>query len=385
MLPGRVRSLYLHVPFCSHKCHYCDFYSLVDRQDRQVQFVERLVREIRAISPWGGNLETIFVGGGTPTLLAPELWQIFLKELHEHFVLSSQCEFTVECNPETASAELMAVLKAGGVNRLSLGVQSFNPVHLKTLERVHRLESVPRAIGLAREAAIDRISIDLIYAIPGQTLADWSHDLDTAIRLGTDHVSCYNLTYEPRTAMTARLERGEFEPTPEETEIEMFELTGQRLRESGFERYEVSNYARPDQACRHNLAYWRQDDWLAAGPSASAHVGGHRWKNTPHLETYLSDDCNGFASITDHEPPDAARALRERIMTGLRLAEGLDADRLLRDCASDCPQFCQALEQEIGRVRDEGLIQREDSIITITERGIILADGIAARLMSALL
>ena len=194
------RSLYLHIPFCFHKCHYCDFYSLVDSRDRQEPFVERLEQEIRALGPLAGAkpLQTIFVGGGTPTLLRPLLWERLLGVLHEIFTFGPQdCEFSVECNPETASAELFDILVQGGVNRLSIGCQSFDPTHLATLERWHDPASVACAIELARSAGIARLSLDLIFAIPGQTLEQWETDLRRALDFGITHLSCYCLTYEP--------------------------------------------------------------------------------------------------------------------------------------------------------------------------------------------
>jgi oxygen-independent coproporphyrinogen-3 oxidase len=332
---GAVRSLYLHVPFCFHKCHYCDFYSLVDTRDRQAAFTDRLIAELHALAPFaaGAPLRTIFVGGGTPSLLAVEHWRRLLTTLDERFDLSDirrgLGEFTVECNPETVSPELMATLRSGGVDRVSVGAQSFNPAHLKTLERWHDPANVPKAIELAKAAGIPRQSMDLIFGIPGQTLADWESDLTTALSIGTEHLSCYNLTYEPNTAMTKRLELGHFIPAEEEVEVEMFHATLRHVRAAGMDRYEVSNFAKPGCESQHNLAYWRQEEWLAAGPSASGHVrladGGWRWKNVPRLDDYLAETANGLPPAIDVEPPDATRALVEKIMTGVRLAEGLDA------------------------------------------------------------
>jgi len=245
---GPVRSLYIHVPFCFHKCHYCDFYSLVDTRDRQGPFVERLIRELTALAPWAGGqpLRTIFVGGGTPSLLRVELWERLLAALRERFDLSGMHpdgpgEFTVECNPETVTPELMATLAAGGVNRVSVGAQSFDERHLKTLERWHNPENVGRAIELARAAGVPRQSVDLIFGIPGQTLEEWASDLGRALALGTTHLSCYNLTYEAGTAMTARLKRGEFSPADEDVEVAMYAHTLECLRGAGIDRYEVSN------------------------------------------------------------------------------------------------------------------------------------------------
>jgi oxygen-independent coproporphyrinogen-3 oxidase len=389
---GPARSLYVHIPFCFHKCHYCDFYSIVDARDRQGAFTCRLIRELHALAPWarGGALKTIFVGGGTPSLLRPDLWRVLLEALHASFDLSHMGagpgEFTVECNPETVTDELMAVLASGGVNRVSVGAQSFNPRHLKTLERWHDPANVPRALEMARRAGIGRQSVDLIFGIPGQTLEDWETDLASALALGVEHLSCYNLTYEAGTAMTARLARGEFSRADEDLEVEMYALTLRTLRGGGLHRYEVSNYARPGAEARHNLAYWRQEQWLAAGPSASGHLAGHRWKNSPRLDDYLEGDDEGFAPVVDHEPPDAARSLRERIMTGLRLAEGLDSAALLADAATIDPAAPARLRGLAAANADRGLllIDPASGRWRLTDSGFLLADGIAADFMAAI-
>ncbi|MDI1289596.1 MAG: radical SAM family heme chaperone HemW, partial [bacterium] len=331
---GGVRSLYLHVPFCSHKCHYCDFYSIVDTRDRQAAFVDRLIEELSFLSRFasGGPLLTMFVGGGTPSMLEVPLWQRLISHLEREFDLSAiragVGEWTVECNPDSVTAELAGVLVAGGVNRISMGAQSFNAAHLRTLERTHNPDNVPVALATVRAAGIRRTNIDLIFGVPGQTLADWRSDLAIATDLGTQHISCYDLTYEPGTAMTARLKRGDFEPADEDVEVEMFEATIDTLAAAGLDRYEVSNYAMPGEECRHNLAYWRQSQWLAAGPSASAFVEGHRWKNVPRLDDYLHGAGSAPPPVRDHETPDAARLVKERLMTGLRLREGLQTSDL---------------------------------------------------------
>ncbi|MEO1510980.1 MAG: coproporphyrinogen-III oxidase family protein, partial [Planctomycetota bacterium] len=283
--------------------------------------------------------------------------------------------------PETADAELFDVLVAGGVNRLSIGAQSFNETHLKTLERWHDPASVAKAVELARRAGIGRRSVDLIYAIPGQTADDVADDLDRAFALPIDHVSAYNLTYEPNTAMTVRRDRGEFVEATEDTELEMFWLVRKRCIAHGFEPYEVSNFARPGSACRHNLAYWRQDQWLAAGPSASGHVGGHRYKVIPRLADYLDTSDGGFALVTDHEPPDAGRALAEVLMTGIRLSEGLDLEEVL--ARADAIGLRDALVAAIDEVRANGwLLPRADRLV-LSDTGLPLADHVASVLMSA--
>lgn len=335
----------------------------------------------------GAPIQTIFVGGGTPSLLKPDLWKRLLVTLHREFNLaaidSGTGEFTVECNPETVTPELMDTLRAGGVNRVSMGAQSFDPRHLKTLERWHEPANIARALECARAAGILRQSIDLIFAIPGQTLDDWRSDLCTALALGTEHLSCYNLTYEPATAMTARLRRGEFTPADEDLEVEMYRETLRAVRASGLDRYEVSNYARPGAECRHNLVYWRQGQWLAAGPSASGHVAGHRWKNVPRLDDYLKHDDLGFGIAIDHEPPDPSRLVREKIMTGLRLHEGLDAHAIRRDAHSLSPAATSAIERIVSKRVLSGDLLSANARWTLTDDGMLFADAIAGELMRA--
>ncbi len=419
-----VRSLYIHIPFCSHKCHYCDFYSFVDTRNQQPLFVQRLLAELRALAPHAQTtdgsrvpLRTIFIGGGTPSLLAPDLWQELLAGLATHFDLSLMGqpsvassgkldggEFTVECNPESTTPQLLAMLRAGGVNRISMGAQSFNPRHLKTLERLHQPENVAKVIAMAREAGIARQSIDLIYAIPGQTVAEWQDDLRQALQLGTTHLSCYNLIYEPNTAMAVRLKRGEFVPVDEDTEAAMFELTDAMLTPAGLNRYEVSNYSLPGHESAHNLAYWRHEQWLAAGPSASGHVyagmptgsctPGYRWKNVGNLGTYLSLDhaqSRGYAPITDLELPDPKRVIGEVLMMGLRTAEGVDwtqssgsgmtagvAAAIEATCS---PQDKQRLRSTLAQLQADGLVTIDSGRLKVTHQGWLLTDWIVKKLM----
>ncbi len=416
---SRPQALYIHVPFCSHKCHYCDFYSFVDTRDQQAAFVDALTRELAAqaaaISAGGARppLRTIFVGGGTPSLLSPALWERALAALHEAFDCSAitrgepGCEFTVECNPESASPELMRVLRAGGVDRVSVGAQSFSDPHLKTLERTHDPRNVPRALAHAAEAGIRRRSVDLIYGIPGQTMEEWRSDVERALALepAIEHLSCYALTYEPNTAMTARLKRGEFTPCDEDLEASMYEWLVDRVRDAGFERYEVSNFARApgtlgdpgaagsgkETRSLHNLAYWRQDSWLACGPSASGHIalpppaqGGWRWKNVPRLGEWMESvqAGGGWSAVVDLEPPDARRALAERIMMGLRISEGLDEAALGRD--AEALGAGAPLREAIARQQSAGRLRASGGRLALTDAGYLFADAVARDLMRPL-
>ncbi|HWB20799.1 MAG TPA: radical SAM family heme chaperone HemW, partial [Phycisphaerales bacterium] len=247
-----IHGLYFHVPFCFHKCHYCDFYSIVDSQNRQPAFINRIIRELEAISPrLRSPLQSIFIGGGTPTLLEPPLLHELLIAIQSLIpAQTSACplEFTVEANPETVTTEIAEILKSGGVNRVSIGCQSFNPAHLKTLERWHDPASVPRAVSHLRKAGIHNINLDLIFAIPGQLLDDWLADLDAALSLQPDHISCYGLTYEPNTPLTMKMKSGTIIPAENDLEAAMYEAAIDRLAAAGFHHYEISNWARAQQS-----------------------------------------------------------------------------------------------------------------------------------------
>ena len=392
-LRGPVRSLYVHIPFCFHKCHYCDFYSFVDNQDRQEAFTDTLILELVTLARHASieekkpALGTIFVGGGTPTLLRPELWERLLGALHAHFAIDASTEFTVESNPETTTREVLGVLARGGVNRVSIGAQSFNLTHLKTLERHHDPANVVRALEFALEAGIERRSIDLIFAIPGQTLDDWHRDLDAALELSPmiEHLSAYNLMYEPNTAITKRLAMGQLVAVDEKTEIEMYRACHARLAEHGFEAYEISNYARPGGECAHNMAYWLQEPWLAAGPSASAHISGWRWKNIPHLGDWMAsvNATGGYSHVIDGESPDARRAFSEALMTGIRLSRGFDASAVLTQ--AEALGVRAAIEDAATSLVRDGILSIAGNVYRLTDEGLLLADEAGGRFIQTLI
>jgi oxygen-independent coproporphyrinogen III oxidase len=392
--PNPARSLYIHIPFCSHKCHYCDFYSIVDRQDRQKAFTDRLVRELRAQAALISDspLESIFVGGGTPSLLEPQLWEVLLKELNTHFDLSliheGIGEFTVECNPESVTQGLAHVLVQGGVNRASLGAQSFNKDHLKSLERLHNPDNVPIAVDCLHQAGIERLSVDLIYAVPGQSLEDLDHDLQTALSLPIEHISAYGLTYEPGTAMTARLAKGEFQQAPDDIEAEMYQHTINTLRSHGFERYEVSNHAKQGARCKHNMAYWTQRNWLAIGPSASGHFHGARWKNTPRLDDYLNFDDKGFSPVCEIEEPDTRRELMDLLMTSIRLSDGVDAISALETAETlNAAEKLNIVAQDCHKAGwiIDAQIQAKNTRWQLNDEGFLFADRVAREFIGALI
>ncbi len=374
--PLDVEGLYLHVPFCFHKCHYCDFYSVVD-DDRHAAFVRRLAGELAGLGELtDSSLRTVFIGGGTPTLLSPDLLRRVLAAVGDAFDLTRCEEWTVEANPETIDAGKAAVMRAAGVNRLSIGAQSFDPRHLRTLERWHDPSNVRRAVELTRAAGIDNISLDLIFGVPGQSLDDWRADLDAALALRPDHLSCYDLTYEPNTAMTKKRDLGRLEPIDEQLETQMFEATIAHLTAAGYVHYEISNFARRSGAgsrrCRHNLLYWEGGNWLAAGPGASGHVAGLRWTNAPRLGDYL--DARAGAPACDVEELDADLRLGEQLMMRLRLIDGVPLNWLAH--VLDQPR-CETMD----RLVDAGLLERTSTHVRLTRRGLLIADSVVGELL----
>ncbi|MEM7625931.1 MAG: coproporphyrinogen-III oxidase family protein [Planctomycetota bacterium] len=410
--PRRFDGLYLHLPFCFHKCHYCDFFSVVDRadQDRQAAFTDALIAELRA---WARRTTlrptTLFVGGGTPTFLRPELWSRLLDALRGLGVLEEVEEFTVEANPETVTFQLMQLLADGGVNRVSIGAQSFQRESLAALERWHDPDNVPRAVTACREADIDNLSLDLIFAIPGQTLAMLDDDLSRLVALNPTHLSTYGLTYEPNTPLAARLRVGQVTPIDEDTQRAMYSHVLERLEAEGFEHYEVSNWALRQQLgtgawgsermggtapsvrdaapnlhpptpnpknrrCQHNLTYWLNRNWLGIGPSAASHRDGRRWRNVPNLATYIAEAPE--VPTQDHEELGPDGRVGERLMLGLRLAEGLDLAWIDEHVGPD-----DRRRHEIDHLIELDMLERSATHLRLTRSGLFVADSVIAKLL----
>lgn len=320
---------------------------------------------------------TIFVGGGTPTLMRAELWERLLGEMRRSGVLDRVEEFTVEANPETVTPELMNVLVAGGVNRVSIGAQSFQPPLLKMLERWHEPANVGRAVETVRAAGIENVNLDLIFAVPGQTMETLRADLDAALALRPDHLSYYGLTYEPNTAMTQRLKMHQFEPADEDTERAMYEAVLDRLDTAGFEQYEVSNWAKRgavDRRCQHNLAYWTNRNWLGIGPAAASHIDGRRWKNRPHLGRYL--DSEGGPPIVDFEHLPEERRVGEELMLRLRLREGVPRPWLEQHLPRGDQRW-----RTINELTRIGMMEDRGDRLVLTRRGLFVADAVIGKLL----
>jgi len=389
---AEIPGLYVHIPFCFHKCHYCDFYSITRQTpERMARFVSLILREAdqwpkvqnAGDSKSSGTTpcpRTIFFGGGTPSLLPMDEMRRLILGLRNRYDLSHVDEWTIECNPATVTADYCAMLREMGVTRLSFGAQSFNPAELKMLERHHDPDDVPRSIDLARAAGFKRLNVDLIYAIPGQDLGSWMDSLETAIGLGTSHLSCYGLTYESNTPMAVKKRLGHFQGVEEGIELEMFHATRARLAQAGMTAYEISNYSAPGEECRHNLVYWSGENYIGLGPSAASHVEGTRWRNRPHLGEWESAVESGGLPAIDVETLSAPRRAGELAYLQLRLTRGVRfvefADRTGCDART---LFAEAIET----LSRNGLLLVNGDGFRLSATGLNVADAIAAEFLAS--
>jgi len=315
------RSAYIHVPFCAHRCGYCNFTVAAGRDDLIEPYLVALERELAWLKTVR-NVRTLFIGGGTPTQLPPAPWRRLLATVTRWFRLEQQAEFSIEANPADVDPQRLDLARQFGVTRISLGAQSFSNSNLRFLERDHAGKDVLRAVALARER-FDSVSLDLIFGLPHESLEGWRHDLQSAIELAPQHISTYGLTFEKGTLFWNRLSRREFQPLGEEREREMFELAIEMLTSAGYEHYEVSNFARPGHRARHNEAYWTGGEYYAAGPGAARYLDRCREINHRSVTTYLKRVLRGESPVTERERLNDEQAARERLVFGLRRLEGV--------------------------------------------------------------
>ncbi|MCH2140268.1 MAG: radical SAM family heme chaperone HemW [Phycisphaerales bacterium] len=377
-----LKGLYVHVPFCIHRCHYCDFFTIAGREQDRSRYVDRLIAEAECVLPQLPiGMESIFIGGGTPTYLSPDDLHRLLSRLRTLLQETGQsiAEWTVEANPDTVSEEIADVLGQSGVNRVSLGAQSFQPQALTALERHHDPDHVGLAMDRLRQAGISDLSLDLIFAVPSglDPRVAWRADLEMAISLKPTHMSCYGLTYEPGTPLTRRLETGRVTRVSQEMEAAQYEEALTLLAQEGYEHYEISNWARPGCRCRHNEIYWRNENWWPLGPSASGHVEGTRWRNVPRLGEYL--DSEGLPPIDSIEQLDEEGRWGEVLMLGLRLLDGVPKQTVDAACATS-GRGARRADVMRQAIEDELLEWRKDHL-ALTTRGLLLADGVIRELL----
>jgi len=404
-------ALYVHVPFCRARCAYCDFNTYTGLESLMPAYVAAVCREIKAAGEQWGRLTipTVYFGGGTPSLLPSDLLSKLLHALRFTFHASQDAEITLEANPGTVNPEKLSDLQKLGVNRLSLGVQSAHDDELRLLGRIHTWAQAVETVEAAQTAGFDNLNLDFILGLPGQTLARWQETLEAALRLEPEHLSLYALSVEEGTPLERQIARGELRAPDEDLAAEMYELAEEVLAEAGFFHYEISNWARKNDkcqtsndtsqgwwpkpetcnpqlevvseeislcVCRHNLTYWRNEPWLGVGAGAHSWLDGHRWANVRHPREYIAALEQGNAPVAEVETIDRRLEMRETMMLGLRLAEGVDDTRFRA-------RFGVGLEtafgKELAQLQDPRLLEWGGHVARLTARGRLLGNQVFAR------
>jgi oxygen-independent coproporphyrinogen III oxidase len=391
-------SLYLHIPYCISKCPYCDFNSHVVGEIPEQAYTEALLQELNYYAmteDWRGRtLQSIFFGGGTPSTFQPQSIGRILETISARFAIASECEITLEANPGTVDQESFFGYRACGVNRISVGVQSFQPRLLKFLGRVHSSDEAKAALDVVRRAGFENSSLDLIYASPGQTLEELASDLETALSFDTPHLSAYNLTFEEGTPFGREFHNGKLAALTEEEEIAMADLIEQRLGSAGLLRYEISNYARPGFHSRHNINYWNGGDYLGLGAGAHSYkrmerkkgtvrisegglspfdeIYGRRWWNEKNPARYMANITKNGQSVAGSERTDLRQAAGEFMFSGLRLIGGVSPDAFTQRFGNKPTQFFPQITEWI----DDGLMEETEGGLRLTSRGLMLANSL---------
>lgn len=385
-------AIYVHIPFCVRHCAYCDFNTYVEKAQSAVVHatVEAICRDIAQASrepeeTAGGSralgerpVRTIFFGGGTPTFLEGAQLEQIVRVIGDHFAVLPAVEISSEANPGSSDAARFERMRGAGFNRLSIGVQSFDDTLLVALDRFHTAKEAENALRLARQAGFDNLSLDLMFALPKQTTQLWEASLQRALALGTTHLSLYALTLEAGTRFERLHAGGKLDLPDEDTELEMYERSISLLTQSGFDHYEVSNFARPGFRCRHNLVYWHNEEYLGIGPGAVSYIGGRRWKRERLPARYIQKVQAQADLAVESEHLTLEETMGESIMLGLRLRDGLPLSRL-RDRFHIDPLARYAPQLE--RLTQRGLLLLEADTLRLTHRGLLLANDVLSEFL----
>lgn len=375
--------LYVHIPFCVRKCAYCDFLSGPGTDEAIEGYVEKLMEEIKAHGQEQRDdmVTTIFFGGGTPSILEGNQLQRIMLAIREAFQVDAEAEISMEANPGTVTKEKLLAYREAGINRISFGLQSTNNEELKLLGRIHTFEEFLESYHMARECGFANINVDLISAIPKQTLESWKQSVETVIALKPEHISAYSLIIEAGTPFATQYGEGtegeDLLPTEEE-EREMYHCTEQILKEAGYHRYEISNYAKEGKECRHNLGYWERKNYLGIGLGASSLIDHVRYKNTDSMETYLQSADELEVIQEEKEQLSLTEQMEEFIFLGLRKMEGISVKEFEESFEKDI-ESCYG--ENLNRMKEAGLLVKENGKLRLTERGIDISNYVFAEIL----
>ena len=370
--------LYIHIPFCRQRCSYCAFYSST-LYNIQQKYVDALCKEIVLRKEYTGNqaIGTIYLGGGTPSTLTVEQLESIFGTIYSHYPIAPQPEVTIECNPDDLTPEFLTALRRMPVNRISMGIQSFNDAQLKRLGRRHNAAKARQAVANARAAGYDNISIDLMFALPGSNRAEWQETLDTAIALHPDHISAYNLMYEEGTPLHRALERGDFQELSEEENLEQFRMLIDSMKSAGYRHYEISNFALPGRESRHNSSYWNDTPYIGCGAAAHSYNGNSREWNIADIKAYIEGMESG---CRDYEIENLTKeeSYNDTILTRLRTADGIPLQWMKEKFNDKLNGYMlRAAEKEIAL----GNLKEENGHLSLTEKGIFISDAVIRELI----
>ncbi|TAN39143.1 MAG: radical SAM family heme chaperone HemW [Nitrospirae bacterium] len=368
--------LYIHIPFCARKCIYCDFLSFPYDRDLALGYIRALCTELTLRKEGSGPLRSVYIGGGTPTSLPEDAFEMLFNVLREQYAFSSDAEITVEANPGSVDASKFRLLADLGVNRISIGIQSFIDDELKTLQRIHSSAEAVRAVETAEKVGIRNISVDLMYGIPGQTASSFQRSLSTACSLAPVHISTYELTPEERTPLFSEIRSGKLLLPEEEEVIGMYACAIDYLTSRGFSHYEISNFAVPGYESRHNLNYWDRGEYLGAGAGAHSFRGGSRARNTSDMNRYIHDLERSILPEEDSAIVSPEEALEELIFLGLRKTQGI--------ALSAAEALGTDLVRSSGELIEQGYLETDSRFIRLTDKGLVLSNMVIVRLMKEL-
>ncbi len=369
-------ALYIHIPFCIRKCIYCDFTSIPYDPALVKAYAQGLCTELRLNRDSASELKTIYIGGGTPSVMPEEFFEKLFLCIKDVFVVSSAAEITVEANPGTISRRKIETLLSLGVNRVSIGIQSLSDDELHTLGRMHNAADAFLAVELISEAGVRNFSMDLMYGIPGQTPETWRETLTRTVDLGPPHISAYELTPEENTRLSGMLKTGEMELPQEELTLEMYDDAVDRLSSEGYEHYEISNFARPGFICLHNMNYWNRGEYIAVGTGAHSFLAGHRSRNTCDVTSYLDLVQKGISPVAETTKVSPDEILKELIFLGLRKREGID---LRSDIIASI-----GIKNSVKDIIDRGYLQMDGDRLRLTRKGIALSNSIIVEIFERL-
>ena len=368
--------LYIHIPYCIHKCGYCDFNSHPIKQDEMNHYIDALVAEMKHYAKTYSNtniIKTIFLGGGTPTTLTVYQLERILKECVSEFTVASDAEITIEANPATIDIEQLKSIRQTGYNRISIGVQSFDKAELKLLDRAHGPEEIHSTVDRARKAGFDNLSLDLMFAVPNQSLSSWESNLNKALEKNPEHLSTYNLTIEQGTAFSKLQSNGKLIMPDDDHQLELYKKTIERLTKKGFHHYEISNFAHRGKECKHNITYWENKNTLGLGAGASSYMNGTRFKNINLPAHYIRQVKEKKIAVEHSETLEPRQAMGETIMLGLRLLQGISIHQFEKRFQIS---FINLFRNIISALKEKELVIIEKDYLRLSQKGLFWADSV---------